>query len=164
MATEKSTKLTNGLAGTLQSMPSKTVTLVDTIEVSDGANDDIAMINIKIPVDALITSVKVANDDFGTSTTMDIGLYKQVGSGSGATFTAVDDDCIAAAVDVATAAVALTEYRFSVKNIDTINKKAWEIAGESARPTAYREYVLGFAFPAQTTAAGTVSAIVTYIV
>jgi hypothetical protein len=163
MATEKSSKLTSALAGTLVRVPSRPKTVQDFIEVSDGANDDIGMVKLEIPVDALVSSVKVATDDLGTGTTMHVGLYKLVGSGSTATFTAVDADAFAASVDVATAATAMTEYRFSAKNIDTINKKAWELAGESTKPTAYDKYYLGVSFPVGTTAAGTVAAIVTYI-
>lgn len=160
MATDKSTKLTSALAGTLVSVPSNVKIVVDTIEVSDNANNDLAVLNIKIPTHALITSVKVASDDLGTAGTATIGLFKVSLNG---TISAVDDDCIATGIDMATAATSLTEYRFNVKNIDTINKKAWEIAGESAEPTEYSNYLLGLKFSTGTTAAGTVTAIVTYI-
>jgi hypothetical protein len=131
----------------------------DTIEVADGAAADSAILAIEVPVDAVIHSVKVASDDLGAGTTMSVGLYKQ--DGVAASFTAVSGTAFATALDVATAAVALTEVRFSAKDINTINQKAWELAGLSAKP-AYPTLFLGVAFPAETTAAGTVTASVQY--
>lgn len=160
MATDKSSNLTNELAGTLVQVPSAPKIVMDTIEVSDNANNDLAILDIKIPVDAKIVSVKVANDDLGTAGTATIGLFSV---SQGGTITAIDDDCIGTDIDMATAAVALTEYRFNVQDINTVNKKAWEIAGLSARPTTYRNFVLGLKFSTGTTTAGTVSAIVTYV-
>lgn len=162
MATEKSTLVSNAQAsppvvGTNRGL---TITTVDTMEVSDGAAADVAILSVRLPVDAILPSVKIATDDFGTSTTMDVGLYLANADG---TFTAISAACIGSAIDVATAAVALTEIRFETKNIDTVKKKVWEIAGLSARP-AYGELYLGVSFPAETTAAGTVSVITQHFV
>jgi hypothetical protein len=128
------------------------------MEVSAGSAADTAILDIRIPVDAIVSSLKIAVDDLGTSTTMSVGLYARDGGGMGSTFTAISAAAFVSALDVATAATAITEVRFSVKNIDTINKKAWELAGLSAKPS-YPEFNLGVSFPAAVTAAGTVTAI-----
>ncbi len=129
---------------------------LDTVEVADGANADIALTGIRISVESKVSSVLVACDDLGTGTTMDVGLYKDNGDG---TYTAVLATAFGSAIDVAAAALGLTEIRFETRNIDTVKQRAWELAGLSARP-AYGEFVLGLSFPAETTAAGTVTAIV----
>lgn len=163
MAQQLSTRLTAATTRPLvvigASFKGRPTLISDTIEVADGAAADSAILAIEIPVDAVIHSVKVATDDLGTGTTMSVGLYKQ--DGVAPTFTAVSGTAFATAIDVATAAVALTEIRFSAKNIDTVNQKAWELAGLSAKP-AYPTLFLGVAFPAETTAAGTVTATVHY--
>lgn len=161
MATEKSTLLTNQETNPVVISNTRGVlkSAADTVEVADGANDDIALTGIRIPVEAKVRSVRIAADDLGTGTTMHVGLYKDNLDG---TYTAVDADCFATSIDVATAAVGVTEIRFEVKDISTINAVAWSIAGLSARP-AYGELVLGVSFPVGTTAAGTVTAIVDII-
>ncbi len=161
MAQQLSTRLT--AATTLPNIPGKAPhsgsdrTITDTIEAADGANADTAIFAIEIPVGAKIHSVKIASDDLGTGTTMEVGLYSKNADN---TFTAIDDDCFVTDLDVAAAAIALTERRFTVKDINTVNQVAWELAGLSARPS-YPTCFLGISFPVGTTAVGTVSAMVT---
>lgn len=119
----------------------------------------------KIPVDANIQSLKLASDDLGSTGTLDIGFYPStklpenlvygdaVGSGTAT---------IASAIDVNAAAVAMTEYRYSVPNIDTTGKKAWELAGLSAKPSYSHFWVAAHA-AAATTAGGTVASTCAYI-
>ena len=128
-----------------------------TVEVPDSANADSVIIGA-VPVDAVISSLRFACDDLGTAGTVDIGFYKRNADG---TYTAVDADAIANNIDVNAAAVALTEYRFSVLNIDTIQKSAWELAGLSAKP-AYGDLYIGLTTDTGTTAVGTVSVMIDY--
>lgn len=123
----------------------------DQFELTDTADGDVAHV-LKIPVDAVIDSIKFACDDLGTAGTVDIGFYKKNADG---TYTAVDADAIANNIDVNSAAVSLTEYRYSVKGIETANQKAWELAGLSAKP-AYDDLYLSLTTDTGTTADGTV--------
>jgi len=160
MATEKSTLLSAQEANpvTIANTRGILIGAIDTVAVANGADADIALTGIRIPVESKITSVRVATDALGGSATMDVGLFKDNGDN---TYTAVDADCIATAIAV-DGVVGLTEIRFEVKNINTIKDRAWEVAGLSARP-AYGEFVLGLSFPVQTAAAGDVTAIVELI-
>lgn len=130
----------------------------DQFELADTANGDIAHV-LKLPIDAVITSIKLASDDLGTAGTIDIGFYKKNNDG---TYTAVSAGAIANNIDVSTAAVALTEYRYSVKGIETANQSAWELAGLAARP-AYGDLFLSLTTDTGTTAVGTVLLEVTYL-
>lgn len=124
---------------------------VDAFELADTANGDVAHV-LRIPVDAVIHSIVFASDDLGAAGTVDIGFYKKNNDG---TYTAVDADAIANNIDVATAAVAPTEYRFSVKGIETAMQAAYELAGLAARPD-YANLYLSLTTDTGTTAAGTV--------
>lgn len=125
---------------------------VDAFELADTANGDIAHV-FKIPVDAIIHSIKFACDDLGAAGTVDIGFYRKKADG---TYVAVDADAIANNIDVNTAAVTLTEYRFSVKGIETARQAAYELAGLSARP-AYGDLYVSLTTDTGTTVAGTVT-------
>ena len=122
----------------------------DAFELSDTADADFAIV-LKISVDAIIDSVIFASDDLGTAGTVDIGFYKADGD----SYTVVDADAIANGVDVNSAAVTPTDYRYSVKAIDTAGQAAWELAGLSARPE-YSDFYIGLTTDTGTTAAGTV--------
>lgn len=112
----------------------------------------------RIPIDATLFSVKMATDDLGTTGDLNIGFYKKNNDG---TYTAVDDDAIASAVDVNTAATALTEYRFEAAAIETADQPAWELAGLSARP-AYGDIFIALTPSEDTTAIGTVAMQIRY--
>lgn len=129
----------------------------DTFELADTANNESAYI-VKLPLDAVIQSVKFACDDLGAAGTVDITFFKKNTDG---TYTELGDGQIANNIDVSTAAVALTEYRFSVLNIDTANKSAWELAGLTTRPD-YNEIFIGITTDTGTTTAGTVTLQVLY--
>jgi len=135
----------------------KSIVLTD--EVPDTANGDYMLV-AKVPVDAIIPSIKAAFDDLGTAGTIDIGFYYKKADG---TYAVVDADAIANNLDVSTAAVALTEYRFSVKGIETIEQAAWELAGLSARP-AYSDLYIGLTTDTGTTTAGTASMVIEFVV
>lgn len=133
--------------------------ILDTVEVADNANADTVVFGPGIPVDAVLPSVKLATDDLGSAGTADLGFFKKNADG---TYTAVDDDALAASLDVNTAAVAFTERRYSSKGIETVQKKVWELANLSARPD-YDFLYLGLTFDTGTTAAGTASIDVEYL-
>lgn len=130
---------------------------VDTFELADTDNDD-AHIVFRVPIDAVLLSVKMAADDLGTTGTIDIGFHKKNYDG---TYTAVDVDAIASAINVNAAATGLTEYRFEAANINTALQTAWELAGLAARP-AYGDLYLSISTPAGTTAVGTVTMQIQY--
>lgn len=130
---------------------------VDQFELGDTADGDIHHV-FKLPVDAIIHSVKMAADDLGTAGTIDIGFYKKNSDG---TYTAVDADAIASAIDVNAAATGITEYRFEAAAIETADQPAYELAGLSARPD-YADIYLSLTTPTGTTAAGTVAIMVQY--
>lgn len=132
--------------------------MVETFELTDTANADDAIV-LPLPIDAVLMSVKFACDDLGTAGTVDIGFHKKNADG---TYTAVDADALANNIDVNAAAVALTEYRFSAKGIETAMQKAWELAGLSDRPD-YGELFLSITTDTGTTADGTVTVQVQYM-
>lgn len=106
----------------------------------------------KIPVDTVIHSIKMATDDLGTTGALDIGFYTRQADG---TYVVIDADALASAVDVSTAAVPLTEFRFEAADIDTGSQRAFELAGLTERPEFGDIYVSLTASTA-TTAIGTV--------
>lgn len=128
----------------------------DAFELADTAGNESAYV-VKVPVDAVIPSIKFACDDLGTAGSLDITFFKKNNDG---TYTELADGLIANGLAV-TSAIGLTEYRFSALNIDTVNKAAWELAGLSARPD-YNEIFIGFTTDVGTTAAGTVALQVLY--
>lgn len=131
--------------------------IFDTSELGDTANND-SHIVAKLPIDAVLHSIKFASDDLGTAGTVDLTFFKKNADG---TYTELADGSIANNIDVATAAVALTEYRFSVKGIETAMQPAYTLAGLSARP-AYNDIYIGLTTDTGTTAAGTVTIQVYY--
>jgi len=130
---------------------------VDTFELADTANADDAIV-FRLPIDAVIHSLKFACDDLGTAGTVDIGLHKKNSDG---TYSAVDADAFANNIDVNAAAVGLTEYRFSAKGIETANQALWELGALSARPD-YADLYISLTTDTGTTAAGTVTMQVLY--
>lgn len=123
----------------------------DSFELADTADADNAIV-LKLPIDGILDDVIFGCDDLGTAGTVDIGFYRKLSDG---TYTAVDADALANNIDVNTAAVAPTSYRYSVKGIETQNQTLWELAGLSARP-AYDDIYLSLTTDTGTTTAGSV--------
>jgi hypothetical protein len=117
-------------------------------------NDVVAM--FPISVDAVITSVRFASDDLGTTGLLHVGFHKVDGT------TAVNNDAIGTSIDVKADAVAITEIRYETLDINTIGQKAWELAGLSARPD-YDEFLVTVTAAEATTAAGDFILIVEYV-
>lgn len=82
----------------------------------------------RVPVDAVLLSIKMGFDDLGGTETIDVGFYKV-----GAPGAVLDVDAIIDGLSVASA-VAFAEYRFSAPDIDTTGERMWELAGLSAKP------------------------------
>ena len=162
MATQKATNITEFDTTPPSVVDSKTANgyervIFDTIEATALSVSDVVIL-ARVPVDALLSSVLLATDDLGTTGVLDLGYYKKNADG---TYTAVDSNNLASSLDVNTAAVAFTERRYSAHNIDTVQKKVWELAGLSARPSYDHMYIALTATTA-TTATGTISIIVKY--
>lgn len=123
----------------------------DAPELVDTADGDIIHV-LRLPIDAILINAYFACDDLGTAGTADIGFYKKNTDG---TYTAVSAGALANNIDVNAAAVARTDYRFSVKGIETANQTLWELAGLSAKP-AYQDIYLSVTTDTGTTTAGTI--------
>jgi len=126
----------------------RTISCVD--EVPDTANADV-LILARIPIDAVVKSVRSGNDALGAGT-MDLGLYKKNADG---TYTAVDDNCFADAIAV-TGANALTDvtYEAGATLIADRNKPAWQRANLSTRPE-YGDLYLAATFDTGTSSVAT---------
>lgn len=162
MATQKSTNITAFDATPFSRVDARLAggvvkSIVDTFELTDTADADVAIV-AKVPVDGIPLSIKFACDDLGTAGTVDIGLFYKAADG---TYTVVDADAFANNIDVNSAAVALTEYRFSAKGIETAMQNFWTLSGLSARPD-YNEMYIGLTTDTGTTADGTVTIQIQY--
>jgi len=162
MATQKGTHITNFDATPFDVTNARlhggvVKSAVDTFTLADTADGDIAHV-FKIPVDAILHSVKFACDDLGTAGTVSIGFYTKNADN---TYSAVDIDALAVDIDVNSGAVALTEYRFSAKDIDTATQAAYTLAGLSARP-AYEDLYISLTTATGTTQDGTVTMQIQY--
>lgn len=117
------------------------------------ADNDIIFFH-KIPVNALIDSIILNSDDLGTTGDINIGFYPgNVDVDNATDSDAVDEDAIGTAIDVNAAALSNVEIRFETKDINTINSKAWELAGLSSEPD-YADFYIAGTFSEATTAAG----------
>lgn len=127
-----------------------------------------------IPSNAVITGLKVFNDDLDSHATptiaADIGLhYSGVGSGqvaegrvSGAV---IDADCIASAATMLQAAsVVGTELRFEADDIVDIGKEAWEVGGLSSDPGGLFYVGMTLTAAAATAAAGDIVVVIDMLV
>jgi hypothetical protein len=126
---------------------------MDTVEFTPTADGDTLLIS-QLSVDSKIIAVECAFDDLAsTSCTLNLGFYQTDDD-----ITIVDEDALATAVDVGTAAVAMTDYRFEAADINTSGQSVWELAGLSAKPTNYGNLYLAWTVAAVSGAqAGTVS-------
>lgn len=112
-----------------------------------------------IPSNARYVRAWFSCDDLGTGLTMDVGLRQTTANGGAV----VDADFFASAIDVATAAVALTEITFErgATLISEFEQPLWQRLGLSADPQ--RDYdVTGVS--ASAAATGTMLVIVDYVV
>jgi hypothetical protein len=167
MAVVHSDVITNALAGTLGNQGNYVAPKeVEAVYTASGALADNTVITfVELPVDARLSSILLSSDDLGTTGTLNVGLYpgrdSTTATASLADTSAVDEDCIATAIDINTAALAGVEIRFEVLDHANRNKKLWEIAGLTTRP-AYGTFILAGTLAAATTAGGDISMLVRY--
>jgi hypothetical protein len=134
-----------------------------TAALSAGISDNDIINMFEIPVDANILSYRHWSDDLGTTGDLNLGFYPgNLDPDDLTDADAVDEDALATAVDVNAAALADTELRYEVKDINTAGQKAWELAGLSTRPN-YGTFFVSYTASEATTAAGDVSAHITWI-
>jgi hypothetical protein len=95
------------------------------VDWSDFSDGDVILLE-KLPAEAKIISLKMASDDLdsGSDAEVEIGVYKL-------DETAGDADVFASAVTDFQSATSFTEYRFEADAIDDLNKKLYELAGDS---------------------------------
>ncbi len=136
---------------------SRTVTSKGTAEWTGTALDTLVL--ARVPVDATLDSILLAHDDMATtSITVDVGFYQVGGPG-----VVVDIDAIATDIDWDGAAV-MTETRYEVLAIETIDDKMWDLAGLSARPVYPELDIVVTSAAAVAPLAGTVSWYITYTI
>lgn len=112
-----------------------------------------------IPSNAKCVRAFYSCDDLGTSVTMNIGLYQTTGNGAAV----VDADFFASALDVATAAVGITEITFErgATLIDELEDPLWERLSLTADPSIDYDVV---GVSAGAAATGTVAVWIEYVV
>lgn len=112
-----------------------------------------------VPSNAKCVRAFYSCDDLGTGVTLNIGLYQTTANGGAV----ADQDFFASALDVATAAVAITEITFErgATLIDEIEKPLWERLGLSA--DSQRDYDIT-AVSASAAATGTLAVWVEYVI
>jgi hypothetical protein len=123
----------------------------EVFELADTADGDDAIV-LRFPATAVLKRISMACDDLGSAGTISIGVHRKNADG---TYTVVAAAAFASNINVNTAAVALTDYRYNVKNIDTANQPLWQLAGLSAAPS-YGDLFLSITTATGTTTAGTV--------
>ena len=131
-------------------------------EAEGAIEDNDIVLLAEIPVDARISSIRFWSDDLGTTGDLNLGFY--AGNADIASLVAgdaVDEDALATAIDVNTAALADVELRFEVKNLSTINDTAWELAGLASRPS-YGTFLIALTASEATTAAGGIATAIYY--
>lgn len=138
-------------------------TLRDTVTVPDTDAADTIILG-PIPVHAIINQLEVTTADLGSAGTIDIGVFRPNYSGATVTFEVVDKDCIADGLDVTQAvSSAIAPQRFAGLAADSIDKKLYEIAGQTTRPS-YPMFYIGLTTDTGTTVAGTVTINCSYTV
>jgi hypothetical protein len=113
-----------------------------------------------IPSNAKLVRCWFSCDDLsGAGATLNVGLYRTVGDGGAV----VDQDFFASAIDVATAAVALTEITFErgATLIDELEKPLWERVSLTSDPNVAYDVV---AVSATAGVTGTMAVFCTYVV
>lgn len=129
-----------------------------TVAVAAGDDDTSTFYMLPVMSNWSIKSIKVYNDAITGGTGYDVGIYTQA-----TTPVAVDDDCYASAISLATASTTGTEVAFEARNITAVNNQVWQDAGVASEPEA-TWYYLTLTADTVGTAAGDISVVVTYTV
>ena len=129
---------------------------VATVEVAAADDDGSVYRLFRVHSSWSIHSIKRLCDAVTGGTAYDVGLYETADNGGAA----VDDDCYASAVSMASADNAGTELAFEARDIAGVENKVWQDAGQSSDPNRY--YDLCLTADTVGSAAGTISAVLGY--
>jgi len=154
----------------------KVIRIIDKVALATTNIDDIGDVILfgPIPSNAVITSLKVFNDDLDSNGSptlaVNIGLhYSGIGAGQVAlgkvSGDVVDADCIASAATMLQAAVTTgTELRFEADDIVNIGKEAWDLGGLSSDPGGLLYVGMTLTAAAATAVAGDVVVVIDMMV
>lgn len=126
-----------------------------TVEVAAADDNNSVYRFVRIPSNAIVTSIKCFADAITGGTDYDLGLYKTAENGGAV----VDVNCFADAVDLSSGLTG-TELRYEIADINTINEKAYEVASVATDPK--EEYDICLTGVTVGTGAGTISLEVMY--
>ena len=124
-----------------------------TIELAAGdSNDNDIVMLAPIPSNAVISAIQIGSDTFGGSCTFNVGIYNSAG-------VVKDEDVFATAV---ADAGAMADVRFEAADINTAEKKMYELAGDTTDPASY--YYIAATMAAAGGTGGDMSFIIHYTV
>ncbi len=123
-------------------------TSIAVVEVAAADDDTSTYRMVRLPSNARISSIKVYCDAITGGTSYELGYFDTLANGG----LVILDDCYAAALDLSTAITVGTELMFQNRDIDNIEKRAWEDAGLSVDP--FKEFDLVFSGDTVGTGAG----------
>lgn len=131
---------------------------VATVEVAAGDDDGSVFRLFRLPSNAKVLSIRILNDAITSGTSYDLGLYRTAADGGAV----VDADAYGSAIDMSSArTTAFFDGAYEAADIANIEKEVWQNAGLSSDPSV--QYDVCLTANTVGTAAGTISAIVTYI-
>lgn len=131
---------------------------VATVEVAAGDDDGSVFRLFRLPSNAKVLSIRILNDAITGGTSYDLGLYRTAKDGGAV----VDADAYGSAIDMTSArTTAFFDGAYEAADIANIEKEVWQNAGLTSDPSV--QYDVCLTANTVGTAAGTISAIVTYI-
>lgn len=141
----------------------RVIRAVGTVEVAATDSDASVYRFVRIPSNAIISSIKIFNDDLdsGTAVVFDVGLHQTAANGGAA----LDADVFA--TDIATCQAAnLTgvEVRFEAADINGVEKRAWEIGAATADTQVDYDVTMSLGGTLTGLTAGTITMVVDYTV
>ena len=107
----------------------------------------------RVHSDWSVLSIVLNSDALTGATAVDCGLYTDAAPADAA---AVDDDCYASAVDIASGETG-TELAFEARDVATIGQKVWQDAGLSSRASPAPYYRIALTLDTGGTATGTIA-------
>jgi hypothetical protein len=131
---------------------------VGTVEVA-AADDDNSVYRVaRVPSNARISSVEVFNDAITGGTAYHVGLHQTAANGGAAAAA----DVFATSVDLSSANLTPLEVTYEALNIDKIEKRVYELLGETT--DTQRDYDLTLTGATVGSGAGTISVRVRYTI
>ena len=121
------------------------------LAAGDSDDDDVVML-APIPSNATVAHIFIGSDTFGGSCTFNVGIYTSAG-------VVKDEDVFATAV---ADAGAMADVRFEAADINTAEKKMYELAGDTTDPASY--YYIAATMAAAGGTGGDMSFIIHYTV